>query len=138
MEITIEQAQGRVPVTVMKLDGELEAKNYVNVIDSGKEIYEAGARDLLMDLSDLSFMSSSGLVALHSLVLLMRGEEPDDPEAGWSALHAIAEEVESGAKPEEHFKLLNPQPRVDKTLEITGFKKLFEIHTDREEAIASF
>lgn len=138
MEIKVDQAQGRVPVTVMKLEGELEAKNYLNVIESGKEIYEAGGRDLLLDLTDLSFMSSSGLVALHSLVLLMRGEEPDDPEAGWSALHAIAEEVESGAQPEEHFKLLNPQPRVDKTLEITGFKKLFEIHTDREEAIASF
>lgn len=138
MEITVDQAQGRVPVTVMKLEGELEAKNYVNVIESGKEVYEAGTRDLLLDLTDLSFMSSSGLVALHSLVLLMRGEEPDDPEAGWSALHAIAEEVESGAQHEEHFKLLNPQPRVDKTLEITGFKKLFEIHTDREEAIASF
>ena len=138
MEIAIEKAQGRVPVTIMKLDGELEAKNYADVIESGKEVYEAGARDLLLDLSDLSFMSSSGLVALHSLVLLMRGEEPDDPEAGWSALHAIAEEVESGAKPEEHLKLLSPQPRVDKTLEITGFKKLFEIHTNREEAIASF
>ena len=138
MEITIEEAQGRVPVTVMKLNGELEAKNYVDVIERGKEVYEAGTRDLLLDLGDLSFMSSSGLVALHSLVLLMRGEEPDDPEAGWSALHAIAEEVESGAKPEQHFKLLSPQPRVDKTLEITGFKKLFEIHTNREEAIASF
>jgi anti-anti-sigma regulatory factor len=138
MDITVDQAQGNVPVTVMKLDGELEAKNYTDVIERGKEVYDSGARDLLLDLSDLSFMSSSGLVALHSLVLLMRGEEPDDPEAGWSALHAIAEEVESGAQPEAHFKLLSPQPRVDKTLEITGFRKLFEIYTDREEAIASF
>ena len=73
MEINVDQAQGRVPVTIMKLEGELEAKNYVDVIESGKEIYEAGARDLLLDLTDLSFMSSSGLVALHSLVLLMRG-----------------------------------------------------------------
>ena len=138
MEITFDQAQGSVPVTVMRLEGELDASSYQAVIESGKEAYDSGARDLLLDMSDLSFMSSSGLVALHSLVLLMRGEEPDDPEAGWSALHVIAEEVESGAQPEAHLKLLNPQPRVDKTLEITGFKKLFEIHTDREEAIASF
>ena len=32
-------------------------------------------------------MASSGLVALHSIVRIMHGEPPPDPEAGWSALN---------------------------------------------------
>jgi anti-anti-sigma regulatory factor len=95
-----------------------------------------GRRYLLLDLGQLSFMSSSGLVALHSAALLMRGEEPPSPEAGWQAFHAIAEDVERGF--EEYCKLLNPQPRIQKTLALTGFSDFLEVFTEEEEALQSF
>jgi anti-anti-sigma regulatory factor len=136
MELVVREAQGRVPVTVMELGGELDASNYLDVIEKAKELYAAGTRNLLLDLSDLSFMASSGLVALQSMALVLKGEEPPDPEHGWGAFRGIAKERERGVA--EHFRIYNPQPAVDRTLEITGFKKFVEVYTDLETALASF
>ncbi|HEX6386707.1 MAG TPA: STAS domain-containing protein [Anaerolineae bacterium] len=138
MNITTEQVQGQEPVTVMKLEGELDASTYLDVIARARELYQAGTRNLLLDLSEVPFMSSSGLVALHSIALLMRGQEPLDAEAGWSAMHSIAHDVENAAGTEAHLKLLNPQPRVEKTLDVTGFNSILEVFTDRQAAIDSF
>ncbi len=136
MNITVEQAKGRVPVTVMATHGDLDGSNYQEVIARAKELYEAGARHLLIDMSDTSYMGSSGLVALHSIALMMRGEAPPDPESGWNAFHAIARDKGSGVQP--HVKLFNPQPKVARTLEVTGMQELFEVFADMQSAIASF
>jgi hypothetical protein len=64
LRITVEQAEGPLPVTILVLDGELDASSYEHVIDAVRQIYDAGGRLLLMDLSNLEFISSSGLVAI--------------------------------------------------------------------------
>lgn len=136
MDIEITEAQGRVPVTIMQLRGELDATNYRDAIATVREVYAAGARDLILDLSDLSFMASSGLVALHSIALIMRGEEPPDPEYGWSAFRSVSKQREQG--PDPHCRICNPQPAVDRTLEMTGFKTFLEVHSDVQMALAAF
>jgi len=136
MNIVVKESQGSVPVMIMQLQGELDASNYLDLIARAKEIYEAGGRYLLLDLSELSFMASSGLVALHSIALIMRGDEPPDPEFGWGAFRAAARDREGGC--EKHCKLLKPQPAVNRTLQITGFESFLEVHTDLETALASF
>ena len=136
MDITVKQMQGRVPVTVLQTHGDLDASNYQDLIAKGQEVYEAGARDILVDMSDTPFMGSSGLAALHSLALLVRGDELPDLESGWNVFHEIDRDRDSGLQ--KHIKLLNPQPQVDRTLEMTGLKQFFEVHTDLETAIASF
>nr|NIQ81757.1 hypothetical protein [Anaerolineae bacterium] len=57
-------------------------------------------------------------------------------EYGWSAFRAIRKDVEGGF--EQHCKILNPQPSVDRALEVAGFKVFLEVHTDPETALASF
>jgi len=136
MTITIDQGKGKVPVTILGVQGDLDASNYQDVIDSASQAYEDGARDILIDMSGITFMSSSGLVALHSIALLLRGKEIPDPEYGWEAFRTLDRDRESGVQ--EHVKLLNPQPQVDHSLEITGLKKFFEVYTDLDTAIASF
>jgi anti-anti-sigma factor len=136
MEITVTQAQGRVPVTVLQPHGELDASNYRDLIATAQQAYEAGARDVLLDVSDVPYMSSSGLVALHRIAVMLRGEDVSEPESGWEAMRAIRREVRSGRQ--QHFKLVNPQPDVDESLEISGFKQFIEVHSDFEAAIASF
>ena len=79
MQITVDQIQSRVPVTVLAIHGDIDASNYEQVIAKGRELYAAGARHLLLDLSDVPFMGSSGVVALHSVALLMRGESRPIP-----------------------------------------------------------
>jgi len=138
MEITTEKVVVKVPVTIIKLTGKLDAACYRDVIASAMEVYQAGDRDLLIDMSDVDFMSSSGLVALHSAALIMRGEAPSSPEDGWSAIHAISDYVDSSSGFEKHFKLLCPQERVLSTLIKTGFDQTFDIFKDREAALAAF
>jgi anti-anti-sigma factor len=136
MSITIDQAQGKVPVTILGVQGDLDASNYQDVIDSATQAYQAGARDILIDMSDVTFMSSSGIVALHSIALLVRGKELPDPEYGWEAFRTLDRDRDSGIQ--EHVKLLNPQPQVERSLELTGLKQFFEIYTDLDTALASF
>ena len=136
MNLTLDQAQGQVPVTILAIHGDLDGSNYQMLVAKAKEVYETGTRHLLLDMSDMPFMASSGLVALHSIAKLLQGEKAPDPESGWEALHAISREHKTGTQP--FVKLLNPQPKVSKTLDMTGMKEFFEIHTDRAAAIASF
>ena len=136
MNISVSQAPGRVPVTVIKLDGQLDGQNYQELIAKAQELYQAGGRDFLLDLSDLTYISSAGLVALHSVALLARGEELPDTEGGWSAYRSMGRTSEAGIQ--RHVKLLNPRSEVMGVLDMVGFSNVFEIYTDREEAVNSF
>jgi anti-anti-sigma regulatory factor len=136
MEITSTQKQGRVPVTILQLDGKLDGSNYLQLLEEAKRTYGTGARDLLIDLSRLSFLSSAGIAAIHKTALLFRGLELPDEELGWASFHAIDRDRDNGVQ--KHVKLLSPQPEVANILDITGFKALFEIHTDLNMAVASF
>lgn len=138
MNISVENVVADVPVTVMHLEGELDASNYQDLMARAGALYGAGTRYLLLDLTDLSFLSSSGLVALHSVALTMRGEKPLDPEAGWDAFHAMSHDVETQAGQQTNYGLLSPQPRVARTLEISGFTRVLPVFSEREEALASF
>jgi anti-anti-sigma regulatory factor len=130
------EVQGSVPVTVLQPHGDLDGSTYRYLIDKAQEVYDAGARDILLDLSHVPYTSSSGLVAIHTIVLMLRGEKPPDPEYGWGAVHAIDRDIDGGFQ--QHLKLLNPQPKVDKVLETTGFKLFLEVYTDLTAAVASF
>jgi anti-anti-sigma factor len=136
LELTISHAQGKVPITILQPHGDLDASNYQDLVAEAQEAWSAGARDILLDLSDVPYMSSSGLVALQSIAALLRGDRPADPESGWDAFHSIHRERAAGVQP--HLKLLNPQPRVDRVLETVGLKRYFEIFSDLDTAIASF
>jgi len=136
MNLTVNQAQGRVPVTIVAIHGDLDGSNYQTLIARAQAAYDAGARHLLIDMSDMPFMASSGLVALHSIVKLLQGAPTPDPEAGWEALHAISREQTVAKQP--FVKLLSPQPKVSKTLEMTGMNAFFETYTDRDTAVGSF
>ena len=47
MNISVSQAQGNVPVTVIKLDGQLDGQNFQELISKAQELYSTGARDFL-------------------------------------------------------------------------------------------
>ena len=89
MEITVSKQQGRVPVTVLQPHGDVDASNYNELINKAREQFGSGAGDFLVDLSDVPFMSSAGLVALHSIAMFLRGEKPVDPQSGWGALKSM-------------------------------------------------
>ena len=137
LQTTVEQVEGPVPITILALDGELDGASYERVIDAVRGIYKAGGRYLLMDLTNLRFISSSGLVAMHSSMRMMRGEAPPDPEEGWGALHAIGAEVARGTV-QANLRLSGTQDAVQKVLDRTGLGPLIPTYPDRATAIAAF
>ena len=136
MNITTEPSAAQTGLTVLRLQGDLDGSNYRELIAAAKTAQQNGAKRLLLDLSDVPYMSSAGLVALHSSVLLFEGKQPPDPEAGWSTLKSVA--LNAGGAAQQLVKLLNPQPRVARTLEMSGMNVFFEIFTDEAAALASF
>ncbi len=136
MEITIEQVMGRAAVTVVRPVGAVDASNFQELIDAGSRAVLAGAQNLLLDLSGAPYMSSAGLVALHRLALLMRGETPLESESGWEAMNAIRRDADRGVQ--AHFKLCNPQPKVLHVLKLAGFEAMMEIYDNFDQAVQSF
>ena len=136
MNISVSRARGIVTIAIIKLDGQLDGQNYQELIAKAQELYNTGARDFLLDLSDLTYISSAGLVALHSIALLSRGEAVPDMESGWSAYRSMGRTSEAGMQ--KHVKLLNPRKEVLNVLDMVGFVSVFEIFTDLDKAIDAF
>lgn len=134
MTIDVERLGGNPPVAVVALTGELDASNYEQVIDVVHNAYNEGARGLVLDLSQLTFMASSGLFALHSAVRIMRGETPPDPEEGWSALHQMAMDEDGQAAT---VRLAAAQEPIARVLDRTGMLRLFALDPTREAAVAA-
>jgi anti-anti-sigma factor len=134
MTIDVERLGGNPPVTVVALAGELDASNYEQVIDVVRNAYAAGSRGLVLDLEQLTFMASSGLFAMHSAVRIMRGETPPDPEAGWGALHQMAQDNDAQAS---NVRLAAAQEPIARVLDRTGMLRLFALDATRAEAVSA-
>ena len=136
MEITVFTQEGKVPVTVVKPRGDIDASNYADLVTKVEALVKGGAQDFVIDLSDVPFMSSAGLAGLHTLAMMLRGEQLINPEAGWAVFKSMDRSRESGMQ--KHIKLLNPQEGVAVTFEKAGFTLFFEVFKDLQTAVASF
>jgi len=131
MEIIISIEQGKEPIAVMKLVGEINATNFMEVVDKAQEIFKNPARNLIIDLSEVPRISSTGQVAIHKVALIYSG---------------VPQNVEEGENPDfthnsnarKYVKLLNPQPEVDAALTKAGMKLFFKVFNDLDSAIKSF
>lgn len=136
MNISTSQAQGKVPVTIIKIDGQLDGQNYQELIMKAQELCNAGVCDFLLDLSDLSYISSSGLVALCSIAMLVRGEKLSNARDGQPAPRPLVHATEAGTQ--KHVKLLNPRSEITHIFEMVGLATLFDVFTNLDEAVNSF
>jgi anti-anti-sigma regulatory factor len=136
MQINFSKREGRVPVTIMQLSGDLDASNYTEVITQAQEIYDAGTRDLLIDLGKVPYVSSAGLMSLHATVLIFTGQSMQSKQGGRPSFRSINPQRDRAGL--QHVKLLSPQTAVEQALEVVGLKQSLEIHTDLETAIQSF
>ena len=128
MNINVSLQQAREAVAVMSIQGDIDASNFIEVVDKAQEIYQNPARNLILDLSEVPSISNSGLVAIHKIALLYSGapQRPEQPR------------LTHNSNARKHVKLLSPQPGVEKTLATTGLKLFFKIFRDLESALNSF
>jgi anti-anti-sigma factor len=132
LRIAVEQARGRVPVTVIRIEGSVDAANYQALQTAVDAAYAAGARYVLFDLANVAYSSSAGLRVLHRIVDRLRDQSPAEGGA------ATSPGVTGGSFKSAHVKLLNPSTNVRRLLEVSGFELFFDIYTDLDTAIASF
>jgi anti-anti-sigma factor len=117
MSFTVSQEQGRVPVTILHLAGRINLSNAEELERQGREEYNRGARNLLLDLSQVESITSAGLRAVLVLAKLFDGES---------------------ASKSTHVKLLRPSTPVRQVITIAGLDTLMDILTDPPSAIHSF
>ncbi len=132
MEIRVSTEQGRVPVTVFRVFGDVDVQSYEALQAQAEQAYRAGTRYLLLDLAQVDYVSSAGIRAINHLFNLMRTDVPAENDA------ALREGLSAGTFMSQHLKLLNPNPRVKEVLKITGLDMFLEFHTDLGPAVASF
>ena len=120
MNILVGQEQGNVPVTVLKIEGDIDASTYKELQDKAAEVVDAGAENILLDMGDVEYMGSAGFRAIHAISNMLNKEH------------------EEGMYKSAHVKLLNPRGEVARVIKTLGFDSFLEIHDDRNAAIASF
>lgn len=130
MEIAVVQEQGRVPVTVLRVKGAITSNEELE--QQAREVFEAGARDVLLDLSDVPYIATSGLRALHYIYTLLRTDSPAESD------EVVKAGIRAGTFKSPHLKLLKPSAHVVEALKVAGYDMFLEIHRDYRAAVASF
>ena len=134
MEITVSFHQVNEPIAVMNIKGNVDASNYIEIVNKAQEIYNNPVRNLILDLSKVPFISSAGLVAIHKIALIYSGGKQEVEQEG----KETRPDFTHNANARRRVKLLNPQPDVDKTLETTGLKLFFKVFDNLDTALKSF
>lgn len=121
------QVQGETSVTILQLDGKVDRVTSNQLLDRARQAYEDGARHLLLDLSGVEMLTSSGLIAIQSIFKLFT------PENDLELMHHTKEQYKS-----PYLKLVCPDPKIYYVLNIAGFLQSLLIYNNLQEAINSF
>lgn len=132
MDIRVSNEGGRVPVTVMHVEGNIDSGTYEAFQARAEEAMKGGARHILVDLEHAPFVSSAGLRALNGIFIRLRELSPDVAD------EEMRKGINAGTYKSPHLKLLNPSKASLVALENSGFSMFLEIFTDRKSALASF
>lgn len=134
MDIKTYTEKREVIVTVMHVDGNIDAATYQDFQARADELIEGGAHFILVDLTHVPFVSSAGIRALQHIYDRLRNLYPDSDLSE----EAVKQGIRAGTYKSPFLKLLNPSKETAKTFEITGFDMFIEVFNDKDNAIASF
>jgi len=122
-------------VAIIQFFGAMNVKQFVT---DAQKLYDAGTRNLVLDMGGLTFIGSAGVSALQKIALVYCGEDQPTSKEDQSTTQAMPDESEASFHCQEHVKLLNPNESIQDVLDIVGLKPFFEVFTDLESAVASF
>jgi anti-anti-sigma factor len=112
--VQISQAQGRVPVTIFRLQDRVNLGNFAELEETAQEAYNNGMRDMVLDLGQTVSLTSIGIraiVVIHKMLSTDGGN---------------------------HMKIANPMSYIREMLDISGVTQYIEIYDTVDEAVASF
>ena len=132
MEIKVSQEQVRVPVTILKVSGDIDSSTYESFEKTAKDAIEGGARYILLDLTKVAFVSSAGLRAIHEIYKVLSAKSPEVSEA------EIHKGINAGTYKSPHLKLSNLNEGVDRVLKMAGFDMYLSSYDIQSKALDSF
>lgn len=132
MSINVSSEMGSVPVTIFYIKGDIDSKTYEQLQAQADEAYQAGMRNLVLDLSEVNYVSSAGIRAINHIYKLLRTQAPSESD------EAVKKGILDGSFKSPHLKLLNPKPDVSKVLKMTGVDMYIEVYRSQKDAVASF
>lgn len=117
-KITIEPVAAKVPVTVFHLEGWLDAQSEEQLVREARKAHEGGARFVLLDLRDVSTLTSAGMRAIQKVYKMYTPE---------GEAYKVA-----------HVKICESPPQIYHVLGITGFLQNVPNYESRQAALDSF
>ena len=118
LKITVEQTTARVPVTIFRMKGWLDAQSEEQLVREARAAYEGGARFILLDLREVSTLTSAGMRAIQKVYKLFTPEGEG---------YKVA-----------HVKICESPPQIYHVLGITGFLQNIPNYESRQAALDSF
>jgi hypothetical protein len=128
MHIIVTHEEGHVPVSVVFIRGDMTSEEPLKEV--AKKEHDDGANNILLDLSDVPYISSSGLRAIHYIYDLFRAKSGDDTDRKRG--------ITSGTYKSHHLKLLNPSKNSMKALQVSGYDMFLDIYDTLDDALASY
>ncbi len=101
------------PVTVLSVQGNIDSSTFRDLIDKGDEVIQQGHSSLILDLHEVNYVSSAGLMALQTIAGKANGS------GGRMAIAGLNKQVQH-------------------VMELAGFDKILSIFGDVAAAQASF
>ncbi len=132
MDIMVSQEQGRVPVTVFHIKGDIDANTYEQLENRAERAIAAGTKDMLLDLSEVGYVSSAGVRAINRIFNMLH------TDASGAGRAALSKGLRDGTFKSPHLKLLNPSPAVMEVLSATGMDMFLDIRRNNQEALEAF
>jgi anti-anti-sigma factor len=120
LNIMVGSAQGSVSVTVLRVEGDIDAATHKILQDKSSELIDAGTTHILLDMGGVNYMGSAGFRTIHAMA------------------NMLSKDSSAGLAKSEYLKLLNPTDAVARVIKTLGFDVYLDIYEDREEAVNSF
>jgi anti-anti-sigma factor len=127
LSITSSQAKGNVEVTVFHLSGTLNVASEDALYDKACQAFDSGCHYLLLDMGNLTHISSAGLRALHNIF------KKCTPEGEFETARESGEPYKS-----PYFKLAAASSEVYYVLNLAGFLHNIPFYPSVDEALKSF
>ena len=132
LNISQSEAQGRVPITILHVDGRINMSNAEILEHAVRVAYEKGARYFLLDLRNVPSLTSVGLRSIHWMYNILNqgaSRSGGEAESGTAA---------GGSSASPYVKVLCSSPQVLKVLNLAGFDLYIEVYGELQEAISAF
>jgi anti-anti-sigma factor len=126
------RSDGKVPVTVLHLQGDLDMKTHQELDQRARREFENGVRNIVLDLKNVRYISSAGLRAIHAIFNLLREADTDESDS------TVQSGMRTGAYKTKHLKLAGPTKNVQQVITMAGYDMFMEIHPDVDSAIRSY